>query len=83
MSAEEITAASIPDYKDILPSNVHMYDHKLLAFKRFYRDLFTKQYKCVKLVTTDGKQLDFMLDSETLIMVTNYSGIVNLVFEQQ
>lgn len=83
MSAEEITAASMPDYKDILPSNVHMYDHKLLAFKRFYRDLFTKQYKCVKLVTTDGKQLDFMLDNETLIMVTNYSGIVNLIFEQQ
>lgn len=83
MSAEEITAASTTDYKDILPSNVHMYDHKLLAFKRFYRDLFTKQYKCVKLVTADDKQLDFMLDNETLIMVTNYSGIVNLVFEQQ
>lgn len=83
MSAEEITAASMPDYKDILPSNVHMYDHKLLAFKRFYRDLFTKQYKCVKLVTPSGEQLDFMLDNETLIMVTNYSGLVNLVFEQQ
>lgn len=83
MSPEEITAACKPDVKDILPDNIHIYDHKMIAFERFYRDTFSKQYKCTKLVTTDGRQLDFVLDDQIVQMVdAEYNGLVMLTFEQ-
>ena len=84
MSPEEITAACKPDVKDILPENVSICDPKMIAFERFYRDTFSKQYKCTKLVATeDNRQLDFILDDQTIMMVdTEFNGLVMLTFEQ-
>lgn len=84
MTPEEITAACKPDVKDILPENVSICDPKMVAFERFYRDTFSKQYKCTKLVATeDNRQLDFILDDQTIMMVdTEFNGLVMLTFEQ-
>ena len=78
---EYIESQNINIKKYMLDKNVHIFDVRFLAFRRFYDEVFSKFWSIKSVTDTRMKDYDFyQTDYQVKLYDTSFSGLATLYF---